>query len=162
MTKVWQPKMDELEQFIASNPESRELKRAIAVQMRLQGYRYQDIQDLLRVSAGFVRDWSVAYEAQGVAGLRLAYQGARPYLERQQRQTIVEWLKQKNYWHLPELRQQIEDCYGIVFQSKQSYYDLFREAGISWNKSQSSNPRQDPELGEKKTRDCDPTGAVAS
>lgn len=154
--------MDELEQFIASHPEPRELKRAIVVQMRLQRYRYQDIQDLLQVSAGFVRDWSVAYATQGLAGLRLGYQGALPYLNCQQRQAVIEWLREKNYWHLPELQQHLEERYGIVFRSKQSYYDLFHDAGISWKKSQSSNPRKDPELVEKKTRDYGSTGAVAS
>lgn len=114
------------------------------------------------MSAGFVRDWSVAYEAQGVAGLGLGYQGALPYLNSQQRQAVVDWLREKNYWHLPELQQHLEERYGIVFQSKQSYYDLFHEAGISWKKSQSSNPRKDPELVEKKTGDYGSTGAVAS
>jgi transposase len=154
--------MDELEEFIASNPEPRELKRALAVQMRLQGYRYQDIQDLLQVSAGFVRDWSVAFEHKGIAGLRLAYQGALPYLDAKQRQAVVDWLKQKNYWHLPELQKHLEESYGIMFQSKQSYYDLFHEAGISWKKSQSSNPRKDPELVEKKTGAHGSTRAVAT
>lgn len=154
--------MDELEEFIAGNPEPRELKRAIAVQMRQQGYLYQDIQDLLQVSAGFIRDWSVAFEQKGIAGLRLGYQGTQPYLNGRQRQAVVHWLKQKNYWHLPELQQHLEVSYGVVFQSKQSYYDLFHEAGISWKKSQSSNPRKDSSLVEKKTGDYGATGAVAS
>lgn len=77
--------MNELEKFIASNPDPRELKRGLAVKMRLQGYRYQDIQDLLQVSSGFVRDWFVAFEQQGVDGLRLGYQGSQPYLDARQR-----------------------------------------------------------------------------
>ncbi len=40
--------------------------------------------------------------------------------------------------------------YEVVFQSQQSYYNLFKAAGISWKKSQRSNPRKDPELVEKK------------
>jgi len=38
-----------------------------------------------------------------------------------------------------------------VFESNQSYYDLFALAGISWKKTQKSNPKKDPELVEKKT-----------
>jgi putative transposase len=154
--------MEELEEFIASNPDPRELKRAIAVQMRLQGYRYQEIQDLLQVSAGFIRDWFVGFEQQGIAGLRLGYQGARPYLDAGQRQAVIEWLRQKNYWHLPEWQQHLEETYKVVFQSKQSYYELFHAARISWKKSQASNPRKDPVLVEKKTGNQDTTGAVAS
>ena len=154
--------MNELEELIASNPDPRELKRAIAVQMRLQGYRYQDIQDLLQVSSGFIRDWFVAFEQQGVDGLRLGYQGAKPYLDATKRQAVVDWLRQKNYWHLPELQQHLEETYSIVFQSKQSYYELVHEAGISWKKSQASNPRKDTALVEKTTGNYGATGAVAS
>lgn len=154
--------MNELEKFIASNPDRRELKRALAVQMRLQGYRYQDIQDLLQVSSGFIRDWFVGFEQQGVDGLRLGYQGAKPYLDATKRQAVVNWLRQKNYWHLPELQQYVEETYGVIFQSKQSYYELFHAAGVSWKKSQASNPRKDPVLVEKKTRNYGATGAVAT
>lgn len=53
--------------------------------MRRQGYRYQDIQDLLQVSSGFVRDCFVAFKQQGIDRLRLGYQGAQPYLDGTQR-----------------------------------------------------------------------------
>ena len=43
--------------------------------------------------------------------------------------------------------------YDVVFASLQSYYALFSEAGISWKKTQQSNPRKDPDLvKEKKMR----------
>ena len=42
--------MDELVKFIESNPEARELKRALAVQMVLKGYLYRQIEELLHVS----------------------------------------------------------------------------------------------------------------
>ncbi|NEP29690.1 MAG: winged helix-turn-helix domain-containing protein [Moorea sp. SIO3I6] len=37
----------------------------------------------------------------------------------------------------------MEDNYGIKFPSKQSYYDLFKEAGMSWKKTQKRNPKRD-------------------
>lgn len=86
-----------------------------------------------------------------VRGLRLGYQGAVAYLSESERQEVTAWLRQKNYWHLPELQQHLEESYEVVFKSKQSYYDLFKEAGISWKRTQSSNPWKDPELVEKKT-----------
>lgn len=89
--------------------------------MRQQGYRHQEIQNLLQASSGFIRDWFVAFEQQGIDGLRLGYQGAQPYLNTTQRQAVVEWLRQKNYWHLLELQQHLEETYGVMFQSKQSY-----------------------------------------
>jgi len=64
---------------------------------------------------------------------------------------VLEWLKQKNYWDLQELQAYLENSYGVVFRSLQSYYELFQEAGISWKKTQKRNPKKDPELVEKKT-----------
>lgn len=143
--------MEELTELIQSNPDPRELKRALAVQMALQEYTYCEIRDVLQVSVGFISKWKQVFDAQGIAGLALQYQGSRGYLTEQQRQAVIAWLKQKNYWNLSELQHDIEDDYGVVFASKQSYYELFAAANISWKKTQKRNPKADPELVEKKT-----------
>ena len=46
--------MEELVEFIQSNPDSRELKRALAVQMVLTGYLYRQIAEILSVSDSFI------------------------------------------------------------------------------------------------------------
>lgn len=145
--------MKKLTEFIQSNPDPRELKRALAVQMVMQNYTYFEIRDVLQVSVGFISKWKQNFEEQGIVGLTLKHQGSRGYLDAQQRQAVLEWLQQKNYWNLSEIRQHIEDTDDVVFTSNQSYYDLFKEAGISWKKTQKSNPKKDPELVEKKTGD---------
>lgn len=143
--------MDELTELIQSNPDPRELKRALAVQMVLQGYSYFAIRDVLHVSVGFISKWKQAYETQGVAGLALQHQGSVGYLDAKQRQAVIDWLQEKNYWNLSELQQQLEEVYDVVFASKQSYYELFSAAGISWKKTQKRNPKADPKAVEKKT-----------
>ncbi|MBW4633595.1 MAG: winged helix-turn-helix domain-containing protein [Iphinoe sp. HA4291-MV1] len=65
-------------------------------------------------------------------------------------QVVISWLKQKNYWHLEELKEYIEDNFNVVFESNQSYYELFKQASISWKKTQKKNPRKDPDLVAKK------------
>lgn len=145
--------MDKLTEFIQSNPDSRELKRALAVQMVMQDYTYYEIRDVLKVSIGFITKWRQHYEQQGVAGLYLRHQGSKGYLTSEQRQGVQAWLKQKNYWNLVELQQHVEEQYDVVFESKQSYYTLFAEAGMSWKKTQKRNPKADPQAVEKKTRD---------
>jgi putative transposase len=140
----------DLRQFIDSHPDARELKRALAVQMVQQNYRYEDIQAVLQVSLGFISKWKQRFAGEGVKGLRLGYRGANPYLSAEQRAEVLEWLKQKQYWHLPELQHHLDETYGVVFASKQSYYELFHAAGIHWKKTQTTNPKGDPELVEKK------------
>ena len=145
--------LDDLNDFIRSNPDARELKRAVAVQMFLKGYNHREIGESLGVSSGFISKWTGRYEPSGVSGLKLGYSGSVGYLEPEQRQAVITWLKSKNYWNLAELQAHIEQEYEVVFDSKQSYYTLFEQAGIRWKKTQKRNPKADPELVEKKTGD---------
>ena len=46
--------MESLTEFIRSNPDPRELKRALAVKMVKQNYSYYQIRDTLGVSLGFI------------------------------------------------------------------------------------------------------------
>lgn len=142
--------MDELVELIQSNPDPRELKRALAVQMVLKGYLYRQIEEILHVSDSFISKWWLVFEAEGVSGLYLGYQGTKGYLDPQQRLAVINWLQQKNYWNLDELQQHLQDTFNVIFKSRQSYYELFKQANISWKKTQKSNPNKDPELVEKK------------
>jgi len=144
---------DELKTFIQSNPDSRELKRATAVVMFLQGYKHREIQAILAVSSGFISKWTQLYELLGVSGLKLGHRGSTGYLEREQRQAILAWLQSKNEWNLSELQTHLRTEYKVVFESKQSYYTLFEQASIRWKKTQKCNPKTDPVLVEKKTGD---------
>jgi transposase len=142
--------MEELIEFIQANPDPRELKRALAVQMMMQNYKHSTIGNILGVSVGFVNKWKYIFLEQGVVGLELKYKGSKSYLSPAQKQIVLTWLKQKNYWHLSELQEYLEDNFDVVFKSNQSYYDLFKQANISWKKTQKNNPRKDPEIVAKK------------
>jgi len=123
--------METLEQFIQSNPNSRELKRALAVQMSQRGHSYREIRDVLQVSIGFVTTCAQRYEAAGVEGLRLNYWGTQGYLNAQQKQELFDWLGQKDAWTIREVVAQIEDTYNVSYRSAQSYYALLKQAGFS-------------------------------
>ena len=140
-----------LRDFIDSNPDPRELKRALAVQMVLQKYSYFEIRDVLQVSVGFVSKYKKLFKQQGISGLTLKHQGSTGYLDKSVRLRVIEWLHHKNYWNLAELKQYVLDKYSVVFASPQSYYDLFKAAGISWKKTQKCKDKLEPELVEKKT-----------
>lgn len=145
--------MELLTEFSQNNPDPRELKRALAVKMVEQNYGYAQISELLGVSLSFISNYRQQFLNNGIEGLKLKYQGSKGYLSNLQKQKIINWLQQKNYWQLSELQTQIEVEYGVVFASLQSYYSLFAEADISWKKTQKSNPRKNPELvSQKKTK----------
>ena len=136
--------------LINSNPDPRELKRALAVKMSIDGHPDRTIAELLGVSNNFIRDWKKAFKVEGVAGIKLGYQGAKGKLTIEQREEIIEWLKNKEYWHLDELINHLEDRYDVVYKSKQSYCELFEQGRISWKRSQKVNPKFDEELVKKK------------
>lgn len=134
--------MEEVVEFIQSNPDSRELKRALAVQMVLKGYLYRQIAEILSVSDSFISKWWLVFEADGVIGLQLSYQGSKGYLNAGQRQAVINWLQQKNYWNLTQLQQHIQDTYSIKFKSRQSYYELFALCGHQLEENAKIKPKK--------------------
>lgn len=145
--------MTALEDFIHSNPPSLELKRALAVQLHQRGQSYRAIRDILQVSLGFISASHQRYEARGVEGLKSQYWGTQGYLSAQQKQEISEWLQQKDWWTLEELAEHIEEQYGVVYRSAQSYTQLLKDAGFSWKKSHSVHPgKEEAKVEAKKPR----------
>ncbi|HEY9697681.1 MAG TPA: transposase [Trichocoleus sp.] len=142
--------METLEQFIHSNPPSLELKRALAVQMSQSGHTYREIRDILQVSLGFITASHQRYECSGVEGLRSNYWGTQGYLNAEQKQALFQWLDRQDAWTLQEVIDHVEDEYGVVYQSLQSYYALLKDAGFSWKKAQPAHPDKDETLIQEK------------
>ena len=148
-----QADLEKLITFIKCNPDPRELQRALAVKLVLANYSYSQVQQILNVSIGFISKWNTAFKSQGLGGVKLKYKGDPGYLNLNQKAEIVTWLQTKNSWNLAEIEFYISENYGVTFKSKQSYYDLFTLAGISWKKSQKKHPKKDPELIELKKKE---------
>src|SRR6476469_5366293 len=74
--------------FINSNGDSREMKRALAVKLALQGY---------------VNKWKKRFITQGIPGLRLGYKGAKTKLTREEEESTIQWLSCQEYWDISEL-----------------------------------------------------------
>ena len=110
----------ELENFIASNPDPRELKRAVSVRMLIEGIDRETIQEILGVSSPFISKWKINYALHGIEGLRLNHQGSRGQLKPEERAEVIQWLTNKNQWDLSELSNHIAERYQIKFQSKAS------------------------------------------
>ena len=62
-----------LTEFIASNPDARELKRALAVHMTQLGFKHRTIQAILGVQSSFISTWKKTLSGRGAqpAALRL-------------------------------------------------------------------------------------------
>ncbi|MBW4444896.1 MAG: helix-turn-helix domain-containing protein [Plectolyngbya sp. WJT66-NPBG17] len=65
---VVEPSLQDLLDFIQQTQDARELKRALAVKMTLQGTLQKEIMALLQVTSGFISKWKGSYEQQGAKG----------------------------------------------------------------------------------------------
>ncbi len=118
--------------------------------MALLGEPYSKITETVGMHKSSITIWKQKFLTKGLDGIKLGYQGSSSYLTSAQRAETIEMLQNKNYWNLDELVAYLDEKYGVIYQSKQSYYDLLSAAGISWKKSQKVNPKVNLELVKKK------------
>jgi putative transposase len=130
--------------FMEQTSDPREQKRAIAVRMRLKNYSRDQVAELLNVGPDYVTKWTSIFKQEGVVGLTMGYQGSNGYLSKAERTEVIEWLTRQEQWSLDDLIQHLKTGYQVVYQSKQSYYELLEQAKLSWKKVQSDNPKKDP------------------
>ncbi len=64
-----------LTEFIQSNSDAREIKRAVAVKMALSGETYSKITKLVGMHKSCITNWKQKFEAKGLDGIKLAYPG---------------------------------------------------------------------------------------
>ena len=133
----------DLTAFLAENRDSREYRRALAVKLALQGYLYEAISAMLDITPGYISQAKKAYEEDGIDGFLLKHKGSRPLLAPHDRQSVIEWLNTQQEWSVERLQTHIEEHYHIVFQSRQSYYQLLADAKITYKQTQRINPKHD-------------------
>jgi len=135
--------MHDLDEIINEAQDAREVKRAVSVKMSAQGFSPVQICHVLNVSLQYVSKWKGVYEAEGGEALRLGYRGSESYLQEEQRQAILRWLAARETVNVEALRDYIEEQYGVVYRSKQSYYELLEAGGMSYHRSEKDNPKRD-------------------
>ena len=92
MSESKENRIQALKDLINSNPDPRELKRALAVKLALEGDAYRAIQEILGVSYGFISKWKTNFLAWGIPGIRLAHQGRQGLLTQAQIKEVMDWL----------------------------------------------------------------------
>ena len=98
------------------------------------GIKHREIQGLLGVYSSYVSRWEEKYREGGVEKIRLGHKGSEGYLDEEQRIAVIEWIKQKSDRNLCEVIKYLETSYGVIYRSMQSYSQLLKSAGMSWQK----------------------------
>ena len=135
--------MHDVDEIINEATDAREMKRAVSVKMGQQGFSPAQICQVLNVSLQYVSKWKGQYEAEGGAALRLRHRGSEGYLREEERQAIIQWIGTHETVSVEAVRDYIEERYGIVYHSKQSYYELLEAGGLSYHRSEQRNPKRD-------------------
>jgi putative transposase len=135
----------ELRELIEKERDSRLVKKGLAVKLVYQGYNYESIANILEVSMGSITTWKQLYESEGIEGFRPKHKGRKAYLSQDQKEEVLVWLQTKEIWELSEVEYHLADVYDVAYESKQSYYDLMNEGGLSWKKTSAVNPKKDLE-----------------
>ena len=129
-----------LEELIASQPDSRELKRALVVKMRIKRMKHREIQGILGVHSSYISRWSKSYQEQGIEGILLKHKGSCSYLNQEERMAVEKWIQEKKQRTLWDVIEYIEQNYKVVYRSMQSYYDLLKGAEMSWHRGRKKVP----------------------
>ena len=145
--------ISELNDFINQTKEAKEIKRALAVKMILEGKSYHEVKELLQVSHSFISMWKNQALFCGVESLKLQFKGTKSELKPEEKDQVINWLREQEYLRLSDLKIYLEREYNISYKSNQSYYSLLKEAKISWKKTQKKNPAKNDELVEAKKKE---------
>lgn len=139
----------EIGQFREAEGQTRdvyELKRLQAIRLYGSDMRLVDIQDMVGAGESTIRQWAMAYRAQGLAGLRSQWHGKNANkLSDEQRQQIKERLQQYRpvdfhlsagvYWTVSDLRLAVEQWFGVIYQDETSYQTLLHKSGFSYQRT---------------------------
>jgi putative transposase len=133
-----------LEEFLEQVKDIREYKRAQAVKLDVEMYPRKLTAEVLSVSVNFVSKWRVQYNKHGVQGLRLTHKGSKGFLSGEDKQQVLEWIRDQSPSISREtLEAYLESNYGVSYKSSRSFYQLMNKAGLSYKKRQAVNPAKD-------------------
>lgn len=136
------PTTTHLDEFLATVRDAREYKRALVVHLCEHGHRAADVARVLQVSEAFVSTCRKRYAVDGVESFRLAYQGGTSFLSADERTEVLAWIAAQDRPNVRVLHIYLQDTFGVVYESRQSYYNLLKEAGLSDKKTQATNPKK--------------------
>ncbi len=140
----------EIQHFRQAEQQTRdvhELKRLQAVRLYGSGVRLSEILKVVTCGESSVRQWAQHYRQNGIEALRSHWQGANANkLTPEQRADLRErvqayrpvdlHLSQGQFWTVSDLRVAVQQWYGVTYHSEDSYLQLLRRCGFSYQRAE--------------------------
>lgn len=144
--QLTQEEIDLFRRAEAQTRDVRELKRLQAIRLYGSGLALVDIMDVTAAGESTIRQWAMAYRAQGIDGLRSKWQGNNAQkLTIEQRAFIKERLQHFRpvdlqlsegvFWTVSDLRVAVESWFGVVYRDESSYQTLLHTSGLSYQRT---------------------------
>jgi transposase len=135
-----------------STRDAYELKRLQAVRLYGSGELISRIQEMVNAAENTIRQWVMRYQARGVSGLASQWQGGNANkLTDEQRADLMQRIDSYTpdqliapdvrtdegiFWTISDFQIVIEQWYGVVYKSENSYYNLMRACDLSYQKAE--------------------------
>ena len=104
--------MNAFTEFLHTTTDGRERKRALAVTMTLAGAAWGDVRDDLRVRHALLRKGRSHDQPEGIARLRMGYQGSVGDLTAEQKAQSRAWLRRHTPWSVTTLPHEMRRSSG--------------------------------------------------
>jgi transposase len=140
---------EEMNQFRHAEQATRdtlELRHLQAVRLYGSGMKIGEIMRVVNAGESSIRQWVIAYQRQGLAGLKAQWVGGnnrklstaqvtelKAYV--QQYRPVDVQVSQAEYWTMSDLRVVVEQRYGVVYKDTDSYVALLHASGFSYQRS---------------------------
>lgn len=131
-----------LDEFLATVRDAREYKRALVVHLCERGHRAAEVARMLDVSEAFVSTCRKRYAQDGVASFTLGYRGGTSRLSDDERTEVLAWIAAHEKPNLRLRHAYLKGTFAVVYDSRQSYYDVLKAAGLAHKKTQAANPKK--------------------
>lgn len=151
-----QSKTIQLKQFLKATRRPDERDRARAILKLIEGKRRKEVADFFDISLTTLGEWQQKFKKYGADGLRTKPQrGNRYQLSGEEKQAIKQVIHNKTpnelemkgvFWTVPLLRSYVKREYHVLYQSANTYRELFKFCGFSYHKPDTVNKRQNPHM----------------
>ena len=126
--------------------------RIQAVLLNLQGYKHKEIVKITQKSLDAIRKWNTLFNQQGVKGLKdKPITKPRNYkLTKEQKDKIKQMITKNSpdkygligeFWNPHNLKQLVKKYFKITYQSNESYINLLKYCGFSYQKVEFKDSR---------------------
>jgi putative transposase len=130
--------------------EALELRRLQAVRLYGSGAQMAVVQQVSGASRRTVQRWVDSYEAAGLEGLKAGWKGGNHRCLSDSQRTALKCQLQnqrpneilvtgdetqgERFWTVADVRELVEQHYGVYYRSVRSYHELLHESGLSYQR----------------------------